>query len=150
VILSGGKGVKFKGTASAGFMNPWEIPAEAVIYSRAKESMRSGSGPRLSIRHGTHAKHKHQVCKSFRGRRGNRLDHLLSSGNQKRTVPQPCCLEKERERHCHPTARAPSYENKPKAVLIRGSPRFESLIAKQRMVKHENPERFNAFLSRVA
>jgi hypothetical protein len=31
------------------FMNPWEIPAEAVIYSRAKESMRSGSGPRLSI-----------------------------------------------------------------------------------------------------
>jgi len=33
------------------FMNPWEIPAETVIYSRAKESMRSGSGPRLSPRH---------------------------------------------------------------------------------------------------
>ena len=38
--------------------------------------MRSGSGPRLFIRHRTHAEHKHQVCKSFRGRRGNRLDHL--------------------------------------------------------------------------
>jgi len=32
-------------------MNPWEIPAEAVIYSRAKESMRSGSGPRLFTLH---------------------------------------------------------------------------------------------------
>ena len=50
------------------FMNPWEIPAEAVTYSRAKESMRSGSGPRLSLDIGIRAKHDHQVYKSLKGR----------------------------------------------------------------------------------
>jgi hypothetical protein len=45
-----GKGVDSKDSLGR-FMNPWEIPAEAVIYSRAKESMRSGSGPRLFTLH---------------------------------------------------------------------------------------------------
>ena len=63
-------------------MNLWEIPAEAVIYSWAKESMRSGSGPRLSTRHGTPGKHQHKVCKSFRGLAAIGWI-IVSSGNQK-------------------------------------------------------------------
>ena len=59
--------VSIKRDSLGRFMNPWEIPAEAVIYARAKESMRSGSGPRFSIRHGTHAKHKHQMCNLSEG-----------------------------------------------------------------------------------
>ena len=47
--LRSGKGVDSKEQPRQ-LMNPWEIPAEAVIYSRAKESMRSGSGPRPSPR----------------------------------------------------------------------------------------------------
>ena len=64
-------------------MNPWEIPAEAVIYSRAKESMRSGSGPRLSIRHGTHAK-QHQVCNLSEGVTaiGWIIQRLIAAGEQ--------------------------------------------------------------------
>ena len=67
---------RFKGTASARNLPRIHKPAEAVIYSRAKESMRSGSGQRLSIGHGPHAKHKHKVCKfisSFGIRKWNRF-----------------------------------------------------------------------------
>jgi hypothetical protein len=62
-------------------MNPWEIPAEAVIDSRAKESMRSGSGPRFSIRHGTHAKHQYKVLNLSEGAAIGWIIQL--SGNRK-------------------------------------------------------------------
>src|SRR5206468_526838 len=48
-------------------------------------------------------------------------------------VPQPCCLKKERERYSpHPPALHVMKRNRNQCpVLTRGSPRSESLIAKQ-------------------
>src|SRR4029077_3185363 len=56
----------------------------------------------------------------------------LPSLNRRRSgevqrVPQPCCLKEKRERHCHPTARAP-----PRASLSSDRPRslFLALLKK--------------------
>jgi len=60
------------------FMNLWEIPAEAVIYSWAKESMRSRSGPRLFTLHWEYARNTSTKC-------AWRIGWIIQlSGNQKR------------------------------------------------------------------
>jgi hypothetical protein len=43
------------------------------------------------------------------------------TGSDSERIPQPCCFKKEREHHCHPTARAPIMK---RAVL----PRFQEFV----------------------
>jgi hypothetical protein len=40
--------------------------------------------------------------------RGQNYITVVAELEALRCVPQPCCLKEKRERHCHPTAHAPS------------------------------------------
>ncbi len=77
-----------------------------------------------------------------------RFDHVGSinqnGSREVQRVPQPCCLKKERERHCHPTARAPQV----KAFFIKETDSgAASVVTKANGSSMKNPKKFNAFVA---
>ena len=75
-----------------------------------------------------------------------RSDRRRADPREVQRVPQPCCLKEKRERHCHPTARAPS-----RASLSSDRPRslFLALLKKVKTILVHCAHRLLSKLARI-